>query len=65
VIALTIGFIIVVTAAGLAGGAVSGITLAAKDLGHELAALMGAFYGLTVALPTALVAGAYLVLAGH
>ena len=35
----------------MAGGAMTGMKLAAKDLGYELAALMGAMYGPTGAVP--------------
>ena len=39
----------------MAGGAVAGIRLAAKDLGTELAAMMGAMFGPTAALPAVLI----------
>jgi len=35
----------------VAGGAVAGIRLAGKDLGNELAAMMGAMFGPTAVLP--------------
>jgi hypothetical protein len=35
----------------LAGGAVTGVKLAGKDLGNELAAMMGAMFGPTAAVP--------------
>jgi hypothetical protein len=38
----------------MAGGAVAGIRLAGKDLGTELAAMMGAMFGPTAALPAVL-----------
>ncbi len=38
----------------LAGGAVAGMRLAGKDLGNELAALMGAMFGPTAVLPAVL-----------
>lgn len=39
----------------MAGGAVAGIRLAGKDLGNELAAMMGAMFGPTAAVPAVLV----------
>lgn len=33
------------------GGAIAGLRLAGKDLGNELAALMGALFGPTAAVP--------------
>lgn len=39
----------------IAGGAITGIVLAGKDLGNQLAALMGAMFGPTAAIPAALV----------
>jgi hypothetical protein len=38
----------------IAGGAITGLRLAGKDLGPRLAAMMGAFYGPTAAVPAAL-----------
>lgn len=35
----------------MAGGAATGVKLAGKDLGNELAAMMGAMFGPTGALP--------------
>lgn len=35
----------------MGGGAVAGVRLAGKDLGNELAALMGAMFGPTGAVP--------------
>lgn len=35
----------------MAGGAMTGMKLAAKDIGYELSALMGAMYGATGAVP--------------
>jgi len=52
-------FILVAIVAGGAGGALSGLKLAASDLGVELAAMMGAFYGLSAALPAAVLAGVF------
>ena len=42
--------------AAMVGGAVSGIALAGKDLGNELAAMMGAMFGPTGAVPGVLIA---------
>ena len=39
----------------MAGGALAAIRLAGKDLGNELAALMGAMFGPTAAVPGVLV----------
>ncbi len=39
----------------MVGGAVAGIRLAGKDLGNELAAMMGAMFGPTAAVPAVLV----------
>jgi len=35
---------------GLIGGAIGGIIIGGKDLGYDLAAMMGAFYGLLPAI---------------
>ena len=35
----------------MAGGALAGMRLAGKDLGNELAAMMGAMFGPTAVLP--------------
>lgn len=40
---------------GMAGGAIAGMRLAGKDLGNELAALMGALFGPTAVVPAVLV----------
>lgn len=40
----------------LAGGAVAGVKLAGKNLGNELAALMGAMFGPAGAVPAVLLA---------
>ena len=37
------------------GGALAGMRLAGKDLGNELAAMMGAMFGPTAAVPAVLV----------
>lgn len=38
----------------MAGGALAGMQLAGKDLGNELAAMMGAMFGPTAAVPAVL-----------
>lgn len=38
----------------MAGGALAGVRLAGKDLGNELAAMMGAMFGPTAAVPAVL-----------
>ncbi|MES2957641.1 MAG: hypothetical protein V4792_05600 [Pseudomonadota bacterium] len=53
---LAIAFVLAVV-----GGAIAGVRLAGKDLGNELAAMMGAMFGPTAAVPA--VAVALLVLA--
>jgi hypothetical protein len=40
-----IGGLILAFIAAVGGGAVGGIMVGGKDLGNELAAMMGAFYG--------------------
>jgi hypothetical protein len=52
-------FLVLAVAAGAAGGALSGLQLAGKDLGNELAALMGVFYGLLPVFPAAVVVALY------
>ena len=39
----------------MGGGAFAGVRLAGKDLGNELAAMMGAMFGPTAAVPAVLV----------
>jgi hypothetical protein len=39
----------------MAGGALAGVRLAGKDLGTELAALMGAMFGPTASVPAVLI----------
>lgn len=55
-------FLLIIFAAGVAGGALGGVKLAGADLGKELAALMGALYGGSLALPAAVVSAAILYL---
>jgi hypothetical protein len=53
-LSLSTGLIWIVLALVLsgAGGALTGIVLAGKDLGNGLAALMGGMFGPTAAVPT-------------
>jgi hypothetical protein len=50
-----VGLIALALVLALAAGAVSGLKIGANALGKELAALMGAFFGPTAALPAVLV----------
>ena len=50
-----VGLIVLALVLALAAGAASGIRIGADALGKELAALMGAFFGPTAALPAVLV----------
>lgn len=58
-------FVIVIILAGVVGGALSGLGIAGKDLGRQLAAMMGVFYGLTAAAPAAMVALLYFAYLTH
>lgn len=44
------------TLASAAGGALTGMKLAGEHMGHQMAALMGAFFGMSTVVPAALVA---------
>ena len=50
---LMTGFVwfLVATALSMIGGAIGGIILAKEDLGHELAALLGGFFGPAGVIP--------------
>ncbi|WP_017315135.1 hypothetical protein [Mastigocladopsis repens] len=50
---LMTGFVwfLVATALSMAGGAIGGMILAGKDLGYELAALLGGFFGPAGVIP--------------
>jgi hypothetical protein len=50
-----VGLIALALALALVAGAASGLKIGADALGKELAALMGAFFGPTAALPAVLV----------
>ena len=56
---------LIVVVAGAAGGAVTGAAIGGKDLGVQVAGLMGAFYGLTVTVPAAVLFAIYLAVARH
>ena len=49
------GLVALALVLALAAGAVSGLRIGAAALGKELAALMGAFFGPTAAMPAVLV----------
>src|SRR5690606_1958342 len=53
---MLLGSVLATTIAGIAGGALGGVKIAGAHIGNELAAMMGALYGGTVALPAAIVA---------
>ena len=50
-----LGLIALALVLALAAGAASGVKIGADALGKELAAMMGAFFGPTAALPAVLV----------
>ena len=58
---LTALFMLVVVLAGAAGGALTGTVIGGKDLGAQVAGMMGAFYGLTATIPAAVLFAIYLV----
>jgi hypothetical protein len=62
---LLVSFFLLTVVAGAAGGALSGLKIAGKDLGNALASMMGAFYGVMPVLPAALAIAAYLLFAAH
>ncbi|MEQ9588000.1 MAG: hypothetical protein RJS97_08600 [Parvibaculaceae bacterium] len=41
---------------GFGGGALGGLLVGARDIGSELAAMMGGFYGVVIAMPGILIA---------
>lgn len=41
---------------GFGGGAIGGLLVGAKDIGSELAAMMGGFYGVVIAMPGIVIA---------
>lgn len=50
-----LGLLLLALLLALVGGAVTGLKIGADALGRELAALMGAFFGPTAALPACVV----------
>ena len=50
-----VGMVALALVLALAAGAASGLKIGAASLGKELAALMGAFFGPTAAMPAVLV----------
>ena len=50
-----VGLIVLAAVLALVAGAASGLKIGAQALGKELAAMMGAFFGPTAALPAVLV----------
>ena len=44
-------FILAALGGGLIGGALGGILVGGKDLGNDLAAMLGSFYGILPAIP--------------
>jgi len=62
---MTFLFVIVVIAAGAAGGALSGLIIGGKDLGKQLAGMMGAFYGLTSTVPAVVAVALYFIFRAH
>ena len=50
-----VGLIVLAALLALVAGAASGLKIGAQALGKELAAMMGAFFGPTAALPAVLV----------
>lgn len=55
-------WIVVAFVVSMLGGAIAGVRLAGKDLGNELAAMMGAMFGPTAVVPAVLVGLAVLFL---
>lgn len=49
------GLVLTAAAIAVVSGALAGIRIGGKDLGRELAAMMGAFYGPVAVLPAAVV----------
>ena len=55
-------WLVVAFVVSMVGGAIAGVRLAGKDLGNELAAMMGAMFGPTAVVPAVLVGLAVLFL---
>lgn len=58
-------FFLVTFVAGIAGGTLSGIALAGKDLGNQTAALFGSLFGGAIAFPAALASAIVVFLVKH
>jgi hypothetical protein len=58
------GMIALALLLALAAGAASGLKIGAENLGKELAAMMGAFFGPTAVLPAVLIGLAILYFVG-
>ncbi len=54
-LATAVIWLLVVALLSVAGGAATGVALAGKDLGNDLAAMMGGMFGPTAAVPAAAV----------
>jgi hypothetical protein len=62
--ATLLGLLVLALLLAVVAGALSGLKLGAEALGKELAALMGAFYGPTAALPACVVGLVILYVSG-
>lgn len=58
-------WLIVGTIVSMAGGAIGGLLLARKDLGYELSAILGGFFGPAGVIPTMLLGLAILNIFTH
>ncbi len=58
-------WLIVATIVSMAGGAIGGLILARKDLGYELSAILGGFFGPAGVIPTMLLGLAILNILTH
>jgi hypothetical protein len=58
-------WLIVGTIVSMAGGAIGGLLLARKDLGYELSAILGGFFGPAGVIPTMLLGLAILNILTH
>lgn len=50
----SLGWILFAVVIGALGGAIGGMFVGGKHLGHDLAAMLGSFYGILAALPAAI-----------
>jgi hypothetical protein len=58
-------WIVVATIISMAGGAIGGLIIARKDLGYELSAILGGFFGPAGVIPTMLLGLAILNILTH